>query len=398
MVLVPPPVEGLRLLGVRMGDVVSISSARVALPSFRPSGGGLTELGVNFLRDFGPRLASSTVATFRRVLYVASHETRGVSPLPEHPSPADVARWLSALQVAGYAGGTVQLWRGHLHHVYQTGVACLWCSGNPVAAVPWKRLDAQRRALVDVKGVWPFLLAVCVDARERAFMSVLRFGGLRRGEALGLEARHIDFAANTVTVDQQRTKPNSRETTRRLKSEASRRQVPMRAELREVLAELLEGGATVEIRSGFGGGKREVTALLFPYNVYQLADFMQRLRGVVPDGFPPKDAWHVFRHTVAVELYRAGKDVEAIRQFLGHVSLEKTATYLRSLVGARINASVIEGLDDVPERSTSDPPGKTLTGASTPVRGAARKSVATRSTKRSETVVQPAAPRRKPPR
>lgn len=356
-----------------MGDVVSISTARLAVPYFRPDGDGLVELGAKFCRDFGPRLASSTLATFRRVLHVASHGARGVEPLPSHPSPADVARWLSALQVAGYAGGTVQLWRGHLHHVYQTGVACRWCQGNPVAAVPWKRLDATRRALSDVKGVWPFLVERCESTRERAFLSVLRFAGLRRGEALGLEARHVDFTRNVLTVDQQRRKPNSRDVVRVLKSEASRRQVPMRAELRAVLEELLDEGETCEVRSGLGGGKRETTALLFPFNVYQLDDLMKRMRGVDPSGFPPKDAWHVFRHTVAVELYRAGKDVESIRQFLGHVSLEKTATYLRSLVGARIDASVIAGLDDEPSpRGQAPPRGKTPTAAQTAVRGAAR--------------------------
>ncbi len=55
---------------------------------------------------------------------------------------------------------------------------------------------------------------------------------------------------------------------------------------------------------------------------------------------------HACRHWRAVDLYRKGVDLEAIRQYLGHASLSTTQVYLKSLL-ASITLSQIYEKDDL---------------------------------------------------
>ncbi len=343
-----------------MGEVVYLGGAAKTLPVYQPAGATLAELGELFLAQLCAGKAPSTLAGVRYCLALATKGAAQVRPLPSHPTPKDVARWLSELRTGGgrdggpLADGTVSVLRGHLMHLYRAAQACGWCTANPVAHVPFRRVVPQRRALKDVHGIWPWLLGVCATQRERALLCVLRFAGLRRGEALGLEWRHVDAVAGYLTVDQQRRRPNSLECTRVLKSEAARRRLPMRRELADALAELRREG-NAQVWTGHGGQTLHTTELCFPFRADELAALGARLRGVAPADFPEGSLWHVFRHTVAVELWTAGKGEETIRQFLGHASLEKTAVYLRSLMGARVGASAIEGLDPPPESASPLP-------------------------------------------
>lgn len=320
-------------------------------PAFRPQGKTLTELAAWFLHEFASPLAPATRTNYERTLKLATEGSPGhgkfgvVRALPDHPTPAEVTRWLSDMKLAGYNDSTINLRRTDLVHVYEAGSRCTVSYGNPAIVLPWRKVVPKRAPLKDVTSTWAFLRAA-LSRRELAFVAVLRFTGVRKGEALGLEWQHIDFTRGVVRIDQQRRKANSRETTRRLKSEAARRWVPMRAELRDVLLDLREAeGDTVEVKTGLGGGLRATTGLMFPWGEYQLGKILAVLRGIDPSGFPEADAWHVFRHTVACELWRAGKSEAFIQEWLGHSSLEKTATYLRSLDGRRISIEDVAALD-----------------------------------------------------
>ncbi len=203
--------------------------------------------------------------------------------------------------------------------------------------------------MADVVGTWEFLSRCqSLSLRERAFLAVLRFGGLRKGEALGLEWRHVDPTANVLRVDQQRRKANALAVTRKLKSEAARRNVPMRTPLAQLLADLRRAGETCEVWTGRGGRVLVETRLVFPFREHELARVAAVVRGVDPASFPPGDCWHVFRHTLAVELVRAGKSVEYVHQWLGHSDLAKTVVYLRGLVGGFVDPLGVEDLDRTP--------------------------------------------------
>lgn len=339
---------GVVLQLVRPGE--ALAQPERLLPTFRPTGLKLSELVQWFLGEYASPLRAATRSNYARCLKVAvtGNASRGVHALPDHPTPAEVTRWLSELKTGGYADTTINLMRTTLVHLYESGSQCTQSYGNPVASVPWRKTTPKRAPLKSVRETWEFIRASkLLDDRERAFVCVLRYAGIRKGEALGLEARHVDLKGGVLRIDQQRRKANSPRTTRELKSDAARRAVPLRPELKATLAALLksQGGETHEIRCGLGGGKKKRTALLFPFGEYQLGKILAVLRGIDPDGFPRDDAWHVFRHTCAVELWHAGKSEAFIQEWLGHASLEKTATYLRSLGGRRIRAHEVAEID-----------------------------------------------------
>lgn len=295
----------------------------------------------------------STQEHFTRAFVLALQGTAGglmrgrtfgpVTPLPSLPTERDVTRWFTSLRTAGYGERTVGLMRSDLCRAYEFAAVCGFSWGNPVMVASWKPERATRKALADVKGTWEFVRAAFKHRpREFAFLCMLRHTAGRKGEVLGTEARHIDWActkslpAGQVQIDQQRVKANERKATRDLKSDAAHRWIAMHPELREALRVLIQQeGTHHEIRCGYGGGQREVTPFLFPYGESQLGAILKTLRGIDPEGFPDGDAWHVFRHTKAVELNRQKEPIREIQRFLGHVSLEHTCQYLRALDGSQ---------------------------------------------------------------
>jgi integrase len=99
-----------------------------------------------------------------------------------------------------------------------------------------KRQDAVGKALTDYE-MDVFLEAALGDAMYPLFYTMFSLG-LRRGEALGLRWKEVDFEANTVkTVVQVKSGRRSRPTVGSLKTSRSRRTLTMSEDLAEVLRE-----------------------------------------------------------------------------------------------------------------------------------------------------------------
>lgn len=305
----------------------------------RPTGEPLSRLWEEFLRALkSDAHAPSTVHNHERTRELAR-------PLAEHPTPREVAAWLVALHRAGLGPGTVRLHRDNLHRVYSysndTGAA----QGNPVALASFKPAKPKRQAINEISNVWPFLAAVALDARERAFWGVQRFNALRPGEALAVRPFHVQRSSSgpwyLIVVEQ---RSGASWDTRDPKSEAGKRRLPVRPELQPLLEQVLDEGPA-KVWMGRGGQVLAESPYLFPYRNHHLRDQLERLRGVCPDGFPENDGHHVFRHSCAVEMVLAGKTVEQLALFLGHSSIKHCDAYLRGLLGRGVQDHVISGLD-----------------------------------------------------
>ena len=329
-----------------MGEVVAFRPS--SLPPQLAASRSLQEVVAWFQANAHHLHKAATRAHYGRAFALAlqgSTGIRGKGPvraLSAFPMERDVTEWFSRMRTAGYGERTVALMRSDLCRAYSYASIHGFSSGNPVIDARWKPARATRKALLDVASTWEFVRAAFAGRpREFAFLCMLRHTAGRKGEVLGTEARHIDWTisaalpAGQVQIDQQRVKANERKATRDLKSDAAHRWIAMHPELREALRVLIQQeGTHHEIRSGYGGGLREVTPFLFPYGESQLGEILKVLRGIDPEGFPPGDAWHVFRHTKAVELNRQNEPIREIQRFLGHVSLEHTCQYLRALDGS----------------------------------------------------------------
>ncbi len=146
--------------------------------------------------------------------------------------------------------------------------------------------------------------------RYRAAVTLLAGSGLRIGEALGLEVRHVDFLRRTVRVEQQRL-PNGQIGSP--KTSSSVRTVPLAGYVTDALAAHLAAFPTDDGLFLMPTGR--------PLVYHAWAKHWQRAREVA--GLPDV-VTHDLRHFFASALIAGGASVKAVQLALGHESAAVT--------------------------------------------------------------------------
>ncbi len=338
---------------------------RISSEAMAAKGLPLTKLYAEFMRVGLVGRARSTVRNHRRSMELARS-------LPEHPTPADVMRWRAALVrlPAGegrcMAESTAQVHCWNVERVYQWGSDAGLSQGNPVRLCEFTPPDPAPRAIRAIGRAWAQILATARTDRERSFLAVLRFLGLRLGEALGLRAEDVQVDARGrpawLSVTRQRHPASLTDTADLKGGYKSHRTVPVRPELAPLLRRVL-GLGDAEVWVGRGGQRRASVPWLHPFRPADLQALRGRLRAALPLCFPRGDAFHVLRHSLAAELGDAGKDISEVQAVLGHASPETTTHYMSALVGQRVRREVFAGLDP-PRKKRPPNPGAAGTGVS----------------------------------
>lgn len=148
----------------------------------------------------------------------------------------------------------------------------------------------------------------------RTMMLVAMQAGLRPSEMVGLRYCDIDLEARTLRVEQQIDR--DRIPTFTLKTETSRRTVPLPDELYEALSALL------------GDYDKSSTALIFPSKngrPMKASEVWQQFKNAGKRaGIPERFTWKDCRHFYASKLIQFGASVKAVQLRLGHSSPEIT--------------------------------------------------------------------------
>jgi len=146
-----------------------------------------------------------------------------------------------------------------------------------------------------------------LSVRDQALAGVMRYAGLRKGEACGLTVADVTLSARKGVI--------------RVVGKGSKvRHVPVSARLRELLQAWMEqrpsdAGTRALFVSARGGA-------LSPRSVTDVVTRLAR-EADLPDLTP-----HVLRHTFATELVReVGVDLVTVADLLGHASIEITRGY-----------------------------------------------------------------------
>jgi len=145
--------------------------------------------------------------------------------------------------------------------------------------------------------------------RDRAMLAVYYGCGLRRNEGVNLDTNDILFDKNFVFV---RKGKNYKE-----------RYVPMSAGVREDLQSYIDFARPVLIKIGAKAlflnqhGKR--------LGSNSMADRLQKLKEKAE--INKEAGLHALRHSIATHLLQSGMELEQIKRFLGHASLESTQIY-----------------------------------------------------------------------
>jgi len=145
--------------------------------------------------------------------------------------------------------------------------------------------------------------------RDKAILAVYYGCGLRRSEGLNLDVKDILLDRNLLYV---RKGKNYKE-----------RYVPMTAAIKEDLKDYIECARPFLIKTA--------THALFltQYGTRMIGQtMMERLHQLKEKAGIDKDAGlHSLRHSIATHLLQSGMELEKIKQFLGHSSLESTQIY-----------------------------------------------------------------------
>ncbi len=149
-----------------------------------------------------------------------------------------------------------------------------------------------------------------------AIMPLLYYTGMRRGEAFALQWKHVDFGAKKIMVDQQVHWTDAGYVVdRALKTENSRRAIPMPDELAAILRPL-RGHRSAFIIQGAGGARLDQNHIR--YMLCRLRD-TTGLSALV---------YHQFRHNYATKLYAAGVKPKQAAKVLGETVTIMMKTYV----------------------------------------------------------------------
>jgi len=161
----------------------------------------------------------------------------------------------------------------------------------------------------EIKGLYAACHSHVLGTRDKAMLSVYYGCGLRRNEGVNLDTDDILFDKNLVYV---RKGKNYKE-----------RYVPMSAGVKEDLQNYIDFVRPVLL-------KDNIKALFLTQHGNRLgsnsmADRLQKLKE--KSGINKEAGLHALRHSIATHLLQSGMELEKIKRFLGHASLESTQIY-----------------------------------------------------------------------
>lgn len=167
--------------------------------------------------------------------------------------------------------------------------------------------------------------------RERVFVDLLYYTGVRRGEALALTVKDIDFKNRRLIINKNLViKDGESHLKNSPKTNAGNRSIPLPAKLLSELQEYIAHTKNIYLFTMKSG--EPMTKSSFRRFWYNILDKMNVAAG--GDEFSRSDTAirliakdvtpHIFRHTYATNLYYAGIDVKTAQRLLGHSSIQVT--------------------------------------------------------------------------
>ena len=210
---------------------------------------------------------------------------------------------------------------------------------KPTAEAPEKVLpltDDQCRALLKAtKGtrVYPFVL-------------VLMYCGLRKGEALALMWKDLDFENNLMTVDRSLVYLDSNkagEINRKMKTASSHRVIPMAPEVVEELKRLKRITNSVYVFSMRDGSFLSEASFR---SMWKLIDY-RRIGGPSTGDYIEKTLDfsvhpHQLRHTCCTRWINSGLSVKEVQYLMGHATADMTMNVYADYIASQQLASTAE--------------------------------------------------------
>jgi integrase len=322
VITAPSKTDAVRMLAEIKLDVARRKKG-LAPESPNPQGLNIGDVVEKYLAGPARRLASYTKVRAQTRMIDATISAVRVDML----TGVEVERWLSRLDVAGYAPRSVN----HARTMLRTVLT--WAKDHGVVAVGAAAVSATKPRKVPQKALTTLsldevrrLLAAEQDLHKRAIYATAIFTAMRRGEIWALTREAVDVAAWTITV---------RASNKRKSAKTGKvRVIPVHPELRPLLAAVLlshksalvfPSPATGEMRSEDAKTARDIALVLARIGITRPITFRD------------------LRDTCATLLLQAGVSLAIVQRVLGHSSPVLTANTYGHLVVDDLRA----GLDRI---------------------------------------------------
>jgi integrase len=233
--------------------------------------------------------------------------------------PSDVRRWLGDMAAEGLSASRRRKCLVALRLVLDAAVAdrvLLHNAARDVKAPAVPHVEAAYFAPAAVER-----LAAAVDGADRLLVLILGRLGVRFGEAVGLERRHVDVLRGRLRVEQSAGEVAGRLVVGPTKTYAAR-SVPVPPSLLPLLRDHLDGAVGVAADAPLFVSPRGARL--------RYRDWHRRVwRPALAAAGLPRVGVHVLRHSAAAALISAGASPKAVQTILGH----RSAAFTLSVYG-----------------------------------------------------------------
>jgi integrase len=189
-----------------------------------------------------------------------------------------------------------------------------------------------------------------LNSFELCFVNLLLYTGLRRNEALALNVNDIDFKKKKISVT--KTLVPSKRTSYCLqeytKTTAGKRQIPIPTILMEILSMYVEGKVGILFTSRNGGYISGGTIH------FRWKKILKKLQAVSNAPLSNDITPHIFRHTYASDLYKAGVDIKQAQYLLGHENIKTTLDTYTHFGSADVQIDKLENYYNAVKMQSND--------------------------------------------
>ena len=199
---------------------------------------------------------------------------------------------------------------------------------NPAQVVfsELKKVKTKKKMLQpnELKSLYKAISAIG-DIRIKSCIALLIFTGMRRGEVCGLEWKHIDLVAETITIEQSATQLKGQYITKSPKTECSVRTIHVASALINILRECKAWYDNEKSRLGDYWQDSDRVIVRHngePINPSTIATW---LRKILADNNLPQVGCHSLRHTnLSLQMNNAGLSAREVADYAGHADPELT--------------------------------------------------------------------------
>jgi integrase len=261
-----------------------------------------------------------------------------------------IERCLASLRRAGLSPRSVEHVRSVLRNAFNTAIKWYKLQENPAKAADHAKIRRYPERALTSGELAMFFGAIQGDRLEALYHLALTLG-MRRGELLGVRWKDMNWKDATVKVVQQITTVGSKTKIDDLKTESSRRVLPLTQSLLDLLkaheANQKEEARIVQQRATDKAKKQGHLAPLLQWNTHDLLFCSEAGTPILPRnmtrhfkhvllraGLPPSIRLHDLRHTALTNL-AAVAEAKAVQSIAGHADIDTT---MRVYAGKQLDA------------------------------------------------------------